>query len=414
MYKLILSPLIRWIFIIPYLVLLIVGMIIPSDGSHGILSIKSVAFIGSTVSLLIYALFYCRLNRVQIKQMLFLSAAVSFLTIWVVISLVQGETQISSMTDQFKLFVLTISVAAMSLFIAEEKLLSYQTFLKIIIYSNFFYSVFKLVIVGLYFFGVLDLQFFLSKIGIRYMTMAIYGNMTRLQTSVDIVTPFLLFFVLQSKQLQVSFSRPFKFCYLVVSVFSIFLSFSRFLLGITFAGLFLYWCNRQVIGKMKVLLTVLIVGVLAVSWMGMERVQSIVEMRFFSIGTKDSDAVRTRQINVLLSEFEEYPLLGKGIGAYSETMIRDAINFHSYEVQWVAFLMQFGLFGIACILIPLWWIGLQYWRSPLSLMKFSCFCIYLLWLVSGFFNPFLISLTSGIIYALFAWTGRRLAEKTTG
>ncbi|MFI5342736.1 MAG: O-antigen ligase family protein [Chlamydiales bacterium] len=410
MYKWILPPLIRWIFIIPYLLLLIVGMIVPSDGSHGTLSLKSLAFISSTASLLIYAIFYCRLNVAQIKQMLFLSTAVSFLTIWVVISLIQGETQISSMADQFKLFVLTVSVAAMSLFVAEGKLLSYQTFLKIIIYSNLFYSVFKLTMVGLYFLGLLDLKFFLTKVGIRYMTMAIYGNMTRLQTSVDIVTPFLLFFVLQSKQLQVPFSKSFKSSYLVVSVFSIFLSFSRFLLGIIAASLFLYWCNRQAMDKMKMLLSVLIVGLLAVSWMGVERVQSIIEMRFFSSVTKDSDAVRTKQMNALLNEFDEYPLLGKGIGAYSETMIRDAINFHSYEVQWAAFLMQFGLFGLAFILVPLGWIGLQYLHPPLSWMKFSFFCIYLLWLISGFFNPFLISLTSGIMYGLFAWTGRRLTE----
>lgn len=410
MYKWILPPLMRWIFIIPYLLLLVVGMIVPSDGSHGTLSLKSLAFISSTISLLLYAIFYCRWNGVQIKQLLFLSAAVSFLTIWVVISLVQGETQISSMADQFKLFVLTVSVAAMSLFVAEEKLLSYQTFLKIIIYSNFFYSVFKLTMVGLYFLGLLDLKFFLTKVGIRYMTMAIYGNVTRLQTSVDIVTPFLLFFVLQSKQLQVVFSKSFKSSYLIVSVFSIFLSFSRFLLGITAASLFLYWCNRQVIGKMRGVLSILIIGLLAVSWIGVERVQSIIEMRFFSSLAMDSDAVRTKQINALLHEFEEYPLLGKGIGAYSGTVIRDAINFHSYEVQWAAFLMQFGLFGLTLILIPLGWIGLQFLHFPLSWMKFSCFCIYLLWLISGFFNPFLISLTSGIIYGLFAWTGRRLIE----
>lgn len=403
----------RSLFVIPYLLMLVVGMMIPSDGSHGIFTIKSLTFIGSISSLLAYAIIYGRINLTQTKQMLFLFAALIFLFLWVGISLLGGSTSISSSYDQFKLLLLTLSVALLSLFIAEEKLLSFQIFIKTIIFANFAYSCVKLILIGLYFTGLIDLGSFLTRIGIRYMTMAIYGDMTRLQSSVDIVTPYLLYFVLQSRILNVSFSKPFKCYYTVVSTLSIFFSFSRFLMGIAALSFFLYWCSLRFKKKLKWLVLILCMAVLGISWIGTAKIYTVVEARFFSRNVWVSDTVREVQIDALLAEFRQHPVFGKGIGSYSEKVIRDTKNHYSYEVQWAAFLMQLGLLGLTLLLIPLVYIGGQFWKGPISFVKISFFILFVFWLIAGFFNPFLISLASGIVYGLFAWTALRLQSKYT-
>jgi len=397
----------RYLFVVPYIILLIIGMVIPSDGSHGILSIKSLAFLTSVVSLAAYLCLYKNLQSKQINLFFFLILFSCFLIIWIMISAF-AVTDLTSLYDQFKLIFLTLSVVAMSLFVAQEHLLSYNNFLKVIIYANFFYSLLKIVIIFLFLAGLINLEFFLEKIGIRFMSMAIYGDITRLQTSVDIVTPFILFFVLQSNHLNVYLSKKFKVIYTIISLLAILLSFSRFLFVAALFSLFLVWCQSNLWNKFKWLVTVLILSMIGISWIGYDKVSSVIELRFFSRSSYESDSTRTKQIDALFEEFYKYPLLGKGIGSYSQKVIRDRTILYSYEVQWVAFLMQFGIFGLLCLLFPLIMIGLEFLSTPINLLKISCLLVYLLWLAAGFFNPFLISLSSGIMYALFAWTGRRL------
>lgn len=402
----------RSLFITPYLLLLIAGMMIPSDGSHGIFSIKSLVYISSVIGLTSYVLINGQITLEQTGKMIFFLAALIFLLLWAGISVLRDSTNPGSIYDQLKLLFLTLSVVLMSLYIAGEKLLSYEAFIKTIIYANFAYSVVKLLGIGLYLFGVVDLNSFLTRIGIRYMSMTIYGDVTRLQTSVDIVTPFLLYFVLQSKTLKVEFFPSFKSAFIAVSVLSIFFSFSRFLLAIAAFSFLLHWINLQPARKIGWLAVMTLLAMGIIFWIGLDKIHSAVEMRFFSRSAWTSDAVREMQINSLLAEFKENPILGKGIGSYSERVIRDKMNKHSYEVQWVAFLMQFGMLGLGILFIPVIYIGRQFFSKPFIFVKFSFFLMYLCWLIAGFFNPFLISLTSGIAYALFAWTALRIGNES--
>jgi hypothetical protein len=143
---------------------------------------------------------------------------------------------------------------------------------------------------------------------------------------------------------------------------------------------------------------VLIGSIIAI---GPSKVQKIVELRVLSRNTTASDTTRKLQINALLNEFYQSPYLGKGLGAYVSTNIRDPILKHSYEVQWMAFLMQFGIFGLSLILIPLGFIAFQILNIPHCQAKYAFLILYQLWLASGFTNPFLISLGSGILYTCF-------------
>ncbi|MFN4174347.1 MAG: hypothetical protein ACK4HV_04505, partial [Parachlamydiaceae bacterium] len=144
--------------------------------------------------------------------------------------------------------------------------------------------------------------------------------------------------------------------------------------------------------------------VLALTFMiGPFKIAQVLEKRFNSEHSERSDIARKVQIESLTDAFFMNPILGKGMGGFAEDSIRDSTFKHSYEVQWAAFLMQFGIVGLAFLFAPIFYIF--YLLFPLDRLRASLFIMFILWLLSGFTNPFLISLTSGIIYSIFVVAG---------
>lgn len=390
--------------IIPYFFLLIVGLVLPSDGNHGITSPKGLAFLSSLGSL---AFLFCikpSKSWDQLKLLGFVLVATSFFFIWLFLGTLINTVPVDSAMDQFKIFLTTLAVVVMTLFLMKERFVLPQTILKFMIYANFSFSLAKVMLVVLHLLGVINLFGVLEKVGLRFMSMAIIGNIGRLQTSVDIVTPFLLFFVLQSEKLQLGFSKKFKIVYQVISLLSIFLSFSRFLLGVAFVSYILYWLTLKPSKVIKGIVLAAVLCFALVLFIGIDNTASIIERRFFSKDNYYSDLARTEQIEALMQQHEEYPYFGMGLGGFTPHLLRDGLLTHSYEVQWVAFFMQFGLFGIAGLLVPVGMIGKEFILTHFSRFKWACFGLFGVWLLSGFTNPYLISLTSGIMYAVFLIT----------
>jgi hypothetical protein len=388
--------------------MLITGIILPSDGGHGLLNFKSLFFLLSFLCMSLYIFIQYQITERQVKLFIFVLSALTFLFASAFISLMNQQTTPDSLFDQFKLFFITLSVIGMTVFFYYEKLITYSTFLKLLIYANFTYSLCKVLLVILHLLGLIEIWTILDLIGFRYMRMRILGDLSRLQTSVDIVTPFLLFFLLKSKDLTIHFNSNFKWIYLIVSVFSIFLSFSRFLILIASFSLLLYGLTLKWFEIAKGFIGLLLISFVGIAWMGLENLYSIIELRFTSETVMMSDETRLKQVRALLKDFEEYPWLGKGLGSYSKYETRDLMNKHSYEVQWIAFLMQFGSLGLPLLLLPLGFIAYLFLNQPLSRLGLACFLLFILWLLAGFTNPFLISLTSGILYSLFALTALHL------
>lgn len=401
----------RHLFTLPYVLLLLSGLIIPSDGNHGFLSVKGLAFLGSFLSLSSYVWIHRAVKKIELKGLLFMVCALLFLLFSGGVSLYKESTLFSSLFDQFKLFWLTLSVVSFSLFVVERGLLSYEKFLKILLYGNLFYSCCKLLLMTAYLLGWIKLSVFLDFLGIRYMSMTIYQDVSRLQTSMDVITPFLFLFVLQSKILKVRLSPRFKWVYCILSVFSVLLSFSRFLMAVMVFAFILHWTTLRVVSLLKWVGALALILTLFVFSVGVDFVTAAVEARFFSHANTQSDQTRSDQIKALTQEFQEHSLLGKGLGSYVEKMQRDRLNLHVYEVQWVAFLMQFGVIGLGMLSLPLVYVGTLFFHPPFSRPKFCFFLIFLAWLLSGFTNPYLLSLTSGMIYSLFILTGKRLKWK---
>jgi O-Antigen ligase len=386
---------------LPYFFLLFVGLLVPSDGQHGLLSIKSLAFVIAMGALGFYALLRQKVSSSQLKLFSFGCAILSLFLFWLLVSLMQEPTSLTSPFDQFKLFLITLAIPLTTLYLVQEQLVTPQQFYKAVIYASFAYALLKVLIVSLHLLNLINAWKIFDTLGIRYMRMGIYGGLDRVQTSVDMATPFILFFLLNSERLGIAFKSSFRYAYLIVSVLSTFFSFSRYLILMYLASCFLYWLTLKIRPFIKIGFWIALAAISALFAVGPEKVQKVIERRFFSLNSNQSDSIRVKQAQVLLQEYEKAPFMGKGIGGYVPDHLRDQSLRHSYEVQWLAFLMQFGLFGLLFLLSPLIFIAWRLVEAPFSRIRYSFLGAFLLWLLSGFTNPFLISLTSGIIYTLF-------------
>ena len=389
----------RTLLVAPYIFLLFVGLTIPSDGQHGFLSIKGLSFI---VSLLTFGAFFLRPNYKEdwLQGCSAFLAGIGCLLLWFLIGLYQGETPLSSQLDQFKLFLVTLYFPFATYILLEGHFITIQTIFKTAFYAVFAYAFTKITLVSLHLLGIIDLWSLLEILEIRFMKMVIIEGLDRVQTSADITPPFLLFFALRADLLGISFSRTFKTLFAVLIFLSTFLSFSRVLLAVYAASLILATLTLSPRAIRNTTAASLLVLFLAYLGIGPTNVHRIIERRFLSQDTFISDEIRGRQIDALWNDFLSHPFLGKGLGAHTPEYIRDAEFPHSYEVQWLAFLLQFGIIGSLLIGLPLFALAQSLLQTP-TRFRLATLASYLMFLLAGLTNPFLISLASGILYTLF-------------
>jgi hypothetical protein len=390
----------KWL-LLPYFLVLIAAFSLPADGNHGFFSIKSMTLIGSMALIFFYLMVNQSVTVYQVKLFLFFCGSLAFLIFWFIISLLYDQTTAVSRADQFKLFLTTIIIPVITLFLLSTNLITTAQIFRTIIFSSLFYAVGKLVLVTLHLMGLINVWEILGLLGIQFMQMNIYGGLERLQTSVDIASPFLIFFVLQSDNLGLNLSIKFKRIYIFFSIISTFFGFSRYLLGVYFISCALHWMTlnqKKLLKTIFLIFFALLIGLIIV---GPETIYYIIERRFLSIDNAQSDDIRFMQINAMLIQFEKMPFFGTGLGGFASDYVRSPVVKHLYEVQWIAFLMQFGLFGLVVILTPIFFIIFRYINSPFSRVNLSFLGLFLIWILSGFTNPFLISLASGVMYTLF-------------
>lgn len=384
----------------PYFLLVAIALTIPSDGQHGFLSIKGLPFLFSTLT---FGAFFFRnaYKETWVKTCFFLGGGIGFLLIWFLIGLYSGETFLQSQFDQLKLFLVTLYFPFATYLLLEGQLISLTTFYKAVFYSSFAYVFCKILLVSLHLLGGIDLWNWLELSGIRFMKMDILNGLERVQTSVDLVPPFLIFFILRSEAIGIPLSKTFKALFAFFALLSTFLSFSRMLLFVYMVSISLAFFTLSLRTICKSLIAISMLLIISYFALGPSNVHQVVERRVFSYENTASDDVRIGQIDALYEDFHRHPLFGKGLGAHASTHIRDPDSPHSYEVQWLAFLLQFGLIGSFFLSLPFLALGNQILNAPLTRFRLALFFSYLLFLLAGFTNPFLISLASGLLYTLY-------------
>lgn len=404
-------PLVKPVVLIAYLFLILSGLLIPSSGSHGALHPKSFAFISVCFFLTSYFIFFKRAIT-ETQYALFFSSLlfIAFCLIWLIVGLLHPRLEAVFPFDQFKLLLITFVVVVASLLLYLDKTLTFSLFLKTLLYGNCFYVFFKIAAAFALLFKIVTFDKLTDFLGIRAVGMAVFGDFQRVQTSMDISTPFLIFFCLESERFGVKIPKVFKWAFPIFGMISTVISFSRVLIFIAGVSFVLYFCLHNVKHFIRGLMLGLIALTAAFALIGPNNAMKMVEMRLFSKENSKSDVIRSNQIEALFEEIGQNPLLGMGLGGYSEKEIRDTDIKHSYEVQWVALLSQLGFLGLFCFLIPFFYLTAQMLYPPWTREKMALLILWCGWISSGFTNPFVISLTSGIIYSLFALSVLKLKE----
>ncbi len=401
-------PLSAW----PFLAMIVIGLLVPSTGGHSLLNPKSLILPPALFCTLFHAARRDRLQRREVITFLIAGGLLLLLAAAFCIFVANHPYDtLDSTADQFKVFVITISTTTMVVYWYLSRDLPFPTFLKTILWANMLFSLVKIGFVIGMVMGWLTIQH-LMIVGSATMTTGMAGGLMRLQMSTDIPTPFLLFFALMAPQLHVKLSKSFSVCYVTTAIIAIFFSYSRFLWAVAAAGCLIYLVTTATAVLLLRRLTVLIVLIgVSTAYLGLEVTEELLYKRFLSEETQASDEVRVIQTEALLNSFEEAPFLGEGLGSHAAGSIRNAANPYLYEVQWLAFLMQFGILGFLCLLTVTASIGFAYLHHPIALLQIAFLGMYGLWLLSGLTNPFMISLNSGTLFGLFlicAWWQQQL------
>lgn len=397
--------------IIPFFWLLACGLMLPSDGNHGLMSPKSLSFLLTSMTIFGYFFLYGRFSNYQYRLISFTSVTLAILFSYLFLAMAYDQLSFPMALDQFKLFVITWVFAVVTLYLISDGALKGSTFLRAAILFNCAFSSIKVFAVIFHVLGLIKLWDLMKLTGMRFMSLHVTDSFARLQTSVDIVTPYFIYFVLLNQLFGLGFKKTFRGYYLVISILSVVLSFSRFLLAVAIVSFFLYWLMLNIPKMTKAFIIAILMMIGMIGMVGMDTAEKAFHMRFTSLSNYQSDATRHEQVEALLADHDQYQLIGKGLGGSASNYLRDDSLTHSYEVQWVAFLMQLGVLGIMLLFIPVCYICSTILTTPIDSSKIGLFCLFGIWLLSGFTNPYLISLTSGIVYACFIVAGDILGKK---
>lgn len=381
-----------------FFLLIFVGLLIPArSGGHPLKDPRLLAFI---LSISTFSLFYFKrrsFSFFQLASLFTLLCLTTFSFFYIFKALTLPTIPLKEQASESMQFFITFSVPLMALFLIQEKVITPQKFFQWVICVNLFYMIIKCIILALHIMGVIQITTLLTALKFSSMQTGIWGVLQRWQTSLDLLAPFLIFFVLQQKKLGLGINTKFVAIYCLFALVTTFFGYSRFLFAVFGASVCLHIATLS--GLRLIRSTALIIALIIAT------IFAVGPDRFFSILLRNkqentaSDLHRIKQVEAMIAEFDKTPILGKGMGASVRSPVFN--NSFRFEVQWVSFLMQFGIIGVLILLIPFLIIFWQLLKPPLTRSHFACFCLFGIWMLSGFTNPFLISLQSGIIYTLF-------------
>lgn len=128
----------------------------------------------------------------------------------------------------------------------------------------------------------------------------------------------------------------------------------------------------------------------------------LLSMRFSGTLVAFSDNIREDELLILSNGFWESPFIGRGLGAYIRGFIRLQLHPYSYELEYLSFLYQFGIFGFIAIVIPIIYVAYKNSVGILhrGIAKFITLVNFLIWLLKPIFNPNFLSSSSGMLISI--------------
>ena len=365
--------------------------LLPSGGVYN-LNIKILFFL---LLLVLSITVYLQNKSIKIISSLIVGTClVSFFGVWWIYGILRDNIWANEQFQGFFSTIFTIVVLYSSKYINQE---FPKNIVKYIIIGNIVYCAVKIFLIFLIYFNYLSFESLLnifSVIETTPITLEIIPRLIRIQTITDSITPFAIAYIIFNKKSRYYIILPLMYI-------SLFLSYSRFLWIIAIL-VFILWFFRNASRIKK--LTFVILSIIFFVFTPLNSKIGIIVDRFGGDETYQSDSTRRDQIQGLFSSVEINPLMGLGMGGYIREIIRDKNAPYSYEVQWLAFLMQFGVLGIILLIsLVIVLLTLIYKNNG----EVIWVVMYFLWILSGFTNPYLVSSTSAAVFIICVYGNKK-------
>jgi hypothetical protein len=324
------------------------------------------------------------LGRFHIRSIIWFLSVLLNLAFWCEVALLHAvpTTDMLNQLSRLLLFFLVIGIG--SSMVASGTIDS-RSIDGLIVRISIVSAILKIGILAAVLSGRYTLNDIQSALGFETVAENIGLGLQRLQFPSDIILIFLIACYVGGR------SKVVDLLLLLGVTISVFLSFSRYL----FAAYVLCMILRTVrlrkldtISRAGILVAGIFVSVFFVS----------LSTRFTGEGSSMSDDARIEQVRRLTDVISGHMVLGTGIGSSVNSYKRsDTIPF-SYEVQWYALTMQFGGLGLLWLVANL--------ICPLTIRLKTAkegiffFLVFIVWVLAGFTNPFVISLGSAFGFCI--------------
>lgn len=235
-----------------------------------------------------------------------------------------------------------------------------------------------------------------ANLGSSPVTMRIADlEMTRIMTPSDAYSFVALGFLVADKKV----SRIIRLITIILLVYFSIIVYSRIIfLQLALTLLFAFIDKKNIAKMLKIVFFTLLL-VASCTFLFQETATNIydsVVFRLFSQETITSDEIRDMQQEVLLSNANDKPVLGKGLGFYDNQLIRSSTAKYSYELEYMAFLMQFGIIGFSLIILLLIFSFYKTIKFNIEndIIKNLLYFNFVFWAIKPFFNPNFLSSNS--------------------
>ncbi|MBW4028359.1 MAG: hypothetical protein HIU93_13310 [Acidobacteria bacterium] len=323
-------------------------------------------------------------GRMRISSTIWFLAVCAMITVWSGISILKGfePNQVLDHGSRILLFFLVLAIGA---FAAQKSALSRDQLDSLLLVITTGAMLLKILILIGVLTGFFTLETAEKTIGFETVTDSIGLGLLRLQFPSDIIILFLLPCYLGGR-------RRWKDILFLIGISGVvLLSFSRFLFAAYLICIFLraFWIKRSdFVSRTGIVVTTILVLIFSASLL----------TRFAGEGSSASDETRTEQIAQMDRVILSNPFFGTGIGSHVPNYKRsDSFPFF-YEVQWYAMTMQMGAIGISLFVALLGLIIFSQIDGRRNMFYSSC--IFMLWFIAGFTNPYITSLGSGFGFAI--------------
>ena len=317
-------------------------------------------------------------NRTQFRSLAWFCSVGLQLAIWSGVALLHNvePAQTAGQMSRMAFFFLVLGLGA---YAAETLEISSERLDRLIVQIASFMALLKIGIIIGSLEGWFSLDTVQHLLGYEGVTEDIGFGIQRLQFPSDIVILFLLACYNGGRR------RWVDLLLLLSITISAFLSFSRYLiLAYVLAHLMRALRLRRVdfTARLTVIVVLIVGAIFSVA----------IVQRFVSQDTAASDTARTEQVRYIVQTIDQYPVFGKGLGSSVASFKRSETLPYSYEVEWYALTMQLGAIGLSWFVLNL--TGVLFFHPRTLRQHFFFAVIVLTWVLSGFTNPYIVSLGS--------------------